>query len=211
MAGDKGSTVRDQLSAVLVDRINSIRIDTTDQFLNAQDSAFRLAIAQIDKVRVFIGSPEKILGNPSTKHGEIAEQVEVGIRNARSLLEQKGFVATFEGVGRTAPEDYLLDGIAVQSKFINGASKGLDHVLEHMDKYKHFGRNGSYYQIPKDQYETITGVMNGDNGPLNDKSVRPSWPRSRKLSKRPDSRFRTWLIPAFKITQTLSRAKSSKP
>jgi len=217
MAGDKGGTVRDQISAVLVDRINSIRIDTTNQFLNAQDSAFRHAIAQIDKVRVFIGSPEKILGNPSTKHGEIAEQVEVGIRNARSLLEQKGFVATFEGVGRTAPEDYLLDGIAVQSKFINGASKGLDHVLEHMEKYKNFGRDGSYYQIPKDQYETITRVMNGDNGPLNEKSVRAILAKVKEIEQASGQPFQNVVNPSIqnyadpqqgKVVETLNNEEA---
>jgi len=171
MVSDQMGTVRDQVSAQVVDGINTIRSNVTNKLLDGQDSAFRKAVEQIDKVYKFLDTPSKILGNPLTKHGEIAEQVEVGVRNARSLIEQQGPVATFEEVGRTAPEDFLLDGFAVQSKFINGVNNGLSHVLEHMDKYKDFGRDGSFYQIPKDQYENITRVMNGDAGPLNPKSV----------------------------------------
>jgi len=171
MTSDQTGTVRDQISAQVVEGINSIRIHATTQMLSGQDDALLNAVQQIDLVRIFLGAPEKILGSPLTKHGEIAEQVEVAIRNARSLIEQQGFVATFDGVGRTAREDFLLNGVEVQSKFINGANNGLSHVLEHMDKYKDFGRDGSYYQIPKDQYETIIRVMNGDNGELKKKSV----------------------------------------
>lgn len=217
MERDHNGTVRDQISAQLVERINSIRIDTTKQLLSSQDGAFQHAIEQIDKVRVFLGSPEKILGNPSTKHGEIAEQVEVGIRNARSLIEQDGFVATFDGVGRTAPEDFLLDGVAVQSKFISGANKGLDHVLEHMEKYKNFGRDDSYYQIPKDQFETIRRVMNGDNGPLNEKSVRAILAKVKEIEHESGKPFQEVVKPSLqnyadpqqgKVLETLSNEES---
>lgn len=154
--------IRDQVSAVVVNSINNHRIQSELTSQLAQDAAFTKALEQVDKVRDFVGSPDKILGSELTKHGEIAEQVEVGIRNAHSALHQEGMVATFEGVGRTAPEDYLIDGTAVQSKFINGASKNLDHVMEHMDKYASFGRDGSYYHIPKDHHETIMKVVNGE-------------------------------------------------
>jgi hypothetical protein len=129
--------------------------------LEGQDSSFAKAIEQIAKVRDFIGNPEHILGNNKTKHGEIAEQVEVGIRNARDFLHRHSPSATFEGVGRTAPEDYLIEGIKVQSKFINGINKNLDRVLEHMDKYEIFSKDGSYYHIPKDYYETIQKIVGG--------------------------------------------------
>jgi len=131
--------------------------------LESQDSAFAKAIEQVVKVRDFVGTPEHILGSDKTKHGEIAEQVEVGIRNARDYLRQQTSSATFEGVGRTAPEDYLINSVQVQSKFINGVNKNLDHVLEHMSKYENFGREGSYYHIPRDYYETIQKVLKGES------------------------------------------------
>ena len=62
--------------------------------LEGQDLAFAKAVEQISKVRDFVGSPEHILGSNLTKHGEIAEQVEVGVRNARDFLRQHPISAT---------------------------------------------------------------------------------------------------------------------
>src|SRR5690554_5294601 len=103
--------VRDQVSGAVIDRINTFRHEAEAIQQAIQDRAFSLAQEQVNKIRDFIGTPENILGNPSTKHGEIAEQVEVGIRNARSAVNQETMKATFEGVGRTARADYLIDGI----------------------------------------------------------------------------------------------------
>lgn len=116
----------------------------------------------VERVRDFTSDPSHILGSPATKHGEIAEHIEVEIRNARSIMAHLKPTATFEGVGRTAPEDYIIDGMRVQSKFISGANKGLEHVLGHMRGYPGFTENG-YYHIPKDQYELVTRVLRGDN------------------------------------------------
>ena len=153
--------VPDQVNAAIIGELNNQRIQDEVLKLAAQDAAFSKATEQIDNVREFIANPDGILGSIKTKHGEIAEQVEVGIRNARAALAQENMTATFDGVGRFAPEDYLLDGIAVQSKFINGINNNLNHVLEHMDKYNNFGRDGSIYHIPKDTYETVIKIKNG--------------------------------------------------
>lgn len=162
--------LRDQVSAVIVDSTNTHRIQSEVAQQFAQNEAFIKAVEQIDNVREFVGSPENILGSELTKHGEIAEQVEVGVRNANSVLHQEQMTATFEGVGRTAPEDYLIDSVSVQSKYINGTGNSLNHVMEHMDKYTNFGRDGSYYHIPKDQHEIIKKIMNGE--PVEDLSQR---------------------------------------
>ena len=162
----------DQVVGSAVDLLNQERIielnkEMTRIFANEtsaisqQDLSFIEAMKQVDKVRNFLNTPEHILGSDLTKHGEIAEQIEVNIRNARDLIEGRIPAATFDGVGRTAPEDYLIDGIKVQSKFINGVNNNLEHVIEHMGKYQDFGRDGSFYQIPKDSYETIQQVLNG--------------------------------------------------
>jgi len=165
-----------QTNQIIGGMVASENLQHTEHFkaaLERQDSAFTKAIEQIDKVRDFIGTPEHILGNNQTKHGEIAEQVEVGIRNARDYLRQQIPRATFDGVGRTAPEDYLIDGVQVQSKFINGINKNLDHVIEHMRKYEDFGRDHSYYHIPKDYHETIKKVLSGESiEGLTDRTVR---------------------------------------
>ncbi|MEH2308244.1 hypothetical protein [Nostoc sp.] len=152
-----------QFIAAIVAEDNLYQAEQLAAELSKQDQAFFAAIQEVDKVRDFLATPENILGNTSTKHGEIAEQVEVGIRNAKSLLNSSTPDATFEGVGRTAPEDYLINGVQVQSKFINGAGNTLESVLDHMKKYDNFGRDESFYHIPKDQYETIQKILNGEN------------------------------------------------
>lgn len=132
--------------------------------LAIQDAALGHALGEIDKVREFVGCPEHILGNAATKHGEIAEQVEVAVRNAADYLRLKMPGATFEGISRIAATDYRIDGADVQSKFINGARGSLDHVLDHLKKYENFGRDGnSYYHIPRDQHDLISQVLRGDS------------------------------------------------
>jgi hypothetical protein len=157
----KEHLVPDQVNAAIVGALNNQRMQDEIVKLAAQDAAFSNAIEQVDKVREFIGNPNSILGSELTKHGEIAEQVEVGIRNARAALAQENMTATFDGIGRTAPADYSINGILVQSKFINGANNNLAHVLKHMDEYSNFGRDGSFYHIPKDNYETIIRIKEG--------------------------------------------------
>ncbi len=130
-----------------------------------QDVNFVNAMKEVESVRDFLGDPSKILGSELTKHGEIAEQVEVGIGNAKQLIKGLPKRFTFDGVGRTAPEDYIMDGIKAQSKFINGENNTLSKVIEHLEKYKDidFGRDGSKYVIPKDFHETINKIMDGEN------------------------------------------------
>lgn len=153
--------VQDQAVGVIVQAINEARVHDEIIKLAAQDAAFETAVEQIDKVRAFLSSPQSILGSELTKHGEIAEQVEVGIRNARQALAQESMTATFDGVHRTGPVDYLINGIGVQSKFINGISANLNHVLNHLNTYSDFTADGSFYIIPKDTYEAIQILLNG--------------------------------------------------
>lgn len=116
----------------------------------------------VENVRDFVQDPSHILGNMQTKHGEIAEHIEVEIRNGRDILRHIKPSATFDGVGRTAPEDYIINNEFVQSKFVNSASKSLDHIFDHLKKYPDFTKKG-YYHIPKDQYELISRITNGEN------------------------------------------------
>lgn len=170
--------VKDQVIGIAVDQLNQMNEQAMNVQLSAQDIAFEVANDQMQKVRDFIANPSGILGSMSTKHGEIAEQVEVGVRNARQAIEERLqdeslLKATFEGVGRTAPVDYMADNIAVQSKFINGANDNLEHILRHLDKYPEFGRTDEIYHIPKDHWKTIRDVLDGKSvDDLNEKSIR---------------------------------------
>lgn len=156
----------DQVIGSTVDALNRARIKDELFKLSQQDHAFTFAEEQMQKVRDFIASPNNILGSMSTKHGEIAEQLEVGVRNARQavdegLVDESALSATFNGVGRTAPADYKIDGIEVQSKFINGINNNLTHVLKHMETYPDFTKGEPFYHIPKDSWQTIQDVIDG--------------------------------------------------
>jgi hypothetical protein len=181
--------VKDQVSGIAVDLINTARREAENLRQVTQDAAFGKAVAQIEHVRAFVGAPDRILGSELTKHGEIAEQVEVGVRNARSLLYGQEMNASFDGVGRTAAEDYLIDGVAVQSKFINGVSNNLDAVLDHMGKYDYFGRDGSYYHIPKDTHETISQLMRGESGALSERTASTILDKVRQIEQQTGRRF----------------------
>ncbi len=150
-----------QKERILFERLAEIQQAATEKMQYAQ-TALNESLKCVENVRDFVSDPEHILGSMQTKHGEIAEHIEVEIRNGRDILKHLKPTATFEGVGRTAPEDYIINGVQVQSKFINGANKSLDHVLGHMKNYPGFIENG-YYHIPKDQYELISKIANGES------------------------------------------------
>lgn len=153
--------VREQATAAVIDTLNAERLESLAQELDTQDTAFNAAIKEISNVRDFLKEPGHILGTDNTKHGEIAENMEVGIRRAWDALNQKPFSASFDDVGRTAPEDYVISGVDVQSKFINGTRGSLEHVIEHLDKYEFWGKNGEYFHIPKDQYDQAINAYQG--------------------------------------------------
>ena len=149
------------------------RGEALDVALTKQDQAFLEAFRELQVVREFVGSPEHILGNANTKHGEIAEQVHVGVRRAVDVLHQRTPGASFEGVDRLGPVDYVDGGVNIQSKFYNGLQNTLEGVGSHAEQYKDFASSGGQYHIPKDQFDQIrqlreSGTIDG----LSDRSVK---------------------------------------
>ena len=143
------------------DRANRLAEVLTNQDRNLLD-----AWREMQNVRNFVGSPENILGSPATKHGEIAEQVHVGVRRSIDVLYGRTPSATFDGVGRLDPVDYREAGVDIQSKYYNGLRNTLDGVSEHATENPNFASGDSRYQIPRDQYQQIeelrqTGQIDG--------------------------------------------------
>ncbi len=133
--------------------------------LRDQHRAFLSAMEELKVVRDFVGTPENILGRTDTKHGEIAEQVHVGVRRAWDVLYGRNPAATFDGVPRTGPVDYRVDGVDIQSKYYNGLRNTLDGVATHVEQYQDFPNDGRYL-IPRDQYQQLeelrqTGEIDG--------------------------------------------------
>ena len=104
-------------------------------------------------------------GTLRRKHGEIAEQCHVGFRRAIDFLYERTATATFEGVDRTGPVDYI-DGVDIQSKYYNGLRNTLGGVEAHAERYTEFVTDGGRYHIPKDQFDELqqlreTGAIDG--------------------------------------------------
>lgn len=161
-------TTQEQATAAWVNWLNQQRLDELLEKLTAQNINLEQALAELQKFKDFIGDPAHILGSATTKHGEIAENAQVYISNARKLIEGFSKEYSFEGVGRTAPEDYLHNGLPVQSKFYNALYHTLsskkspgtfDAIIGHLRKYPDFLKNGGTYEIPKDQYEKFTQLL----------------------------------------------------
>lgn len=123
-----------------LDRIISGILSKTGEQISHQDRRLGQALLQVSNVQKLVDNPELILGRMDTKHGELAEQVEVAIQNSKSILKGFGKCATADPsiVGRTvnAPTDYIIRGVHVQSKFINGENNTLKHIIEHLNKYQ---------------------------------------------------------------------------
>lgn len=158
-------STQEQAVAAWIDHLNQLRLNELLKKLTSQDINLEQALAEIQKIRDFIGDPAHILGSATTKHGEIAENAQVYISNARRLIEGLSKEYSFEGVARTAPEDYLKNGQQIQSKFLNGIKATLNGngnangIRQHIEKYPWFVKDGGSYDIPKDQYDEITRVL----------------------------------------------------
>ncbi len=161
-----GPHVAAQVAATWASLDAADRANRLAEVIQTQDRNFLDAWREMSRVRDFVGSPENILGNPATKHGEIAEQVHVGVRRAIDALYGRTPTATFSGVGRLDPVDYREMGVDIQSKYYNGLRNTLEGVSLHETKYQDFASGGGHYHIPRDQYQQIeqlrqTGQIDG--------------------------------------------------
>ena len=64
---------------------------------NDADLALVSARACVEKVRNFVSDPTKILGNVTTKHGEVAEHIQVEIGNGQRIMEGLSPNASIDG------------------------------------------------------------------------------------------------------------------
>ncbi|RKD25823.1 hypothetical protein BEP19_02490 [Ammoniphilus oxalaticus] len=194
-----------------LDQIVNEKMASFDQ----QDHYFEEALTHMMRMRQFLSEPGAILGSEKAKHGEIAEHLEVNARNAWSVLNGEGEVATFEGVGRTAPEDFILDGVNYQSKFINGTNNTLKHVLDHFNKYEDTTMN---YSIPKDQFEVISTIRAAhDPEQLHSRSIQAILEKVEEIEFRTGRSFEDVIKPSIstyddvqlgKVGETVSRHES---
>ena len=173
-SSDRGALqVAAQVAAAWAGLEESSRAGELAGVLREQDRVFLDAVRELQAVRDFVGSPANILGRTDTKHGEIAEQVHVGVSRAWDVLHGRAPIATFDGVPRTGPVDYRVDGVDIQSKYYNGLRNTLGGVAAHAEKYPDFSDGHGRYHVPRDQNRQLeelrrTGGIEG----LSDRSAR---------------------------------------
>lgn len=163
-------STQEQAVASWIDHLNQLRLDDLVAKLVAQDINLEGALNELQELKDFVANPQNILGSLKSKHGEIAEHVQVNISNARRIIEGFSAEHTFEGVARTAPEDYLFNGIKVQSKYLNGLINTLtsnNGVLGHLSKYPDFLNEGGIYHIPQDQYNIMRDLLSMSEEEIN--------------------------------------------
>lgn len=166
-ANNYSSALTDQVVGTIVGELNN-QNERSRLFQHVlQDQRLEEAFSHMAHVRAFLLDPESILGNEDTKYGEVAEHVEVGVRNARAVIDGLKAPASFldpktgEELDRLSPIDLFINDEAFQVKFRNGLSNNLDALLVHMGKYPDHAQSGGYL-IPSDRYELILRVLNGD-------------------------------------------------
>jgi hypothetical protein len=157
------SAVADQVLGAFVAQTNMTRAADELAALMQQDISLEKALGEMQRVRDFLGTPEKILGNPNTKHGEIAEVMEVHTSNAKDIVEGLKPTGTLNVPGgRTGMVDYQIDGVDFQSKFHNGLRNSLDAINGHSGNYPGYLPDGGNYTLPKDQFDQLTAISKGE-------------------------------------------------
>ena len=88
-----------------------------ESLVNSANDSFQRANTYIEKCRDFVspGNRQHILGNESTKHGEIAETLDVNFKNGRDALKglKESARVLSEGPERTGHTDYVINGTPI--------------------------------------------------------------------------------------------------
>lgn len=162
MSGERiAKSTQEQAVAAWIDFRNVLRLHELAEKLANQDINFEAAMAELQKLKIFVSDPAHILGSIKQKHGEIAEHVQVAFMNAEQRVVGQAASHTFDGVGRLAPEDYLRFGKMVQSKFYMGVSGTLTAIADHLDTYPWFLDEGGSYDIAKNHYNELMRIYQG--------------------------------------------------
>lgn len=151
--------LKDQIFGAAVQAANAARNRARDIALESQDALKEAALRHLDGVRAFAEDPSRILGSNGTKHGEMQEVSEVGIRNAYSFITGGGIRATFDGTTRTGAFDFFIDGKGFQSKFYNKDTRGVRALVEYLEKYPDLA-DKSGLMLPADRYQKIISILN---------------------------------------------------
>lgn len=152
-------STQEQAVAAWVDYLNQLRLNELLAKLAAQDINLEQALAELQKMKDAIAAViETNRGGTKGAHGFIAEAAEVGIRNARSLIN--GLDAVCKWINDNGSTDIIRNDTEIQQKFVQaGGHFGLEAIKAHFVKYPDFLQKGGKYQIPKDFYDELQRIL----------------------------------------------------
>lgn len=154
---------QEQAVAAWIDYLNQVRFADLLEALNAQDSNLQNALGALKWATDNIQNNliELNRGGDKGLHGFIAEVAEVGIGNAKQAIQGNGLI--YGWLDDNGPSDIRIDEILFQMKFVEGGgSFSLNAILEHLEKYPDYLKNGGKYIIPKDFYEKVEMLLRMD-------------------------------------------------
>lgn len=178
----RSNYVNDQILGAVVQATNDVRDKACELALDKQDEILAAALKHVDGARAFLEDPSNILGSEGTKHGEVAEVIEVAIRNAKSVIYGADPVATFDGTARTGAVDFFINGVGYQSKFYNNDTNGLKALVDYLEKYPDLAKSSGLI-IPSDRYEKILTLL-GDGSDKN-KALKEAVAKIEELTGKP--------------------------
>lgn len=156
-------STQEQAVAAWIDFLNQCRVDTLLSALASQSFNLKNALTVLQQAKIDIATLiTSNRGGATGLHGFIAESAEVGVRNARNLIEGLGSLC--EWVNDNGPTDLYIDGIPYQQKFVQDllglGSTPQSGVYGHITDYPWFKSQGGKYLIPKDFYEMMITLRN---------------------------------------------------
>lgn len=140
--------------ASLIHIVNCIRHDTLRKQLRVLDHRKGTAMRELQSMEKSISHViETNRGGAKGVHGFIGERAQVGISNARDLMD--GLAPQYHLVDDNGMVDYFRGTIPIQQKAcISDKALGLTHVAAHSDMYPEFITvESGIYQIPRDFYD----------------------------------------------------------
>lgn len=137
----------------IVGEVNQLRADELLRNLSKQDVNLENALQELQKVRDVIEQMEHIQGSIKTKHGIVAEHVEIRFNNADNRIVGNA-PSHIKEQNLSSPIDYHKNGQPIQAKFVQ-QNLSIDAINDHLSKYPDFLSKGGSYDIPRDYYEKI--------------------------------------------------------
>ena len=130
------------------------------QNLNKLQNSWQTNRYQLTQVPQGMKHWRSISGSSHTKHGILAERLQIGAMNAQSAALGGSQVAHATGLPLNHPVDFFLHNQPVQAKCHGSAMQTLRAINTHLQRYQnHPDFQHGIYMIPKDQFSELKQLL----------------------------------------------------